>query len=60
MALVLRRGLRLLAMGVLLGLAGALALGRIPGTMLYQTDSLDPIVLGAVTALLAAITFVAC
>ncbi|HUR56166.1 MAG TPA: ABC transporter permease [Opitutaceae bacterium] len=60
MTLVLRRGLRLLAIGVALGLAGALALGKILGAMLYRTDPLDPVVLGGVTALLSVIALFAC
>jgi putative ABC transport system permease protein len=57
---VLRRGLRLLALGVLFGLGGALALGKIMGTLLYKTEALDPAVFGSVTALLAIIALVAC
>jgi putative ABC transport system permease protein len=57
---VLRRGLRLLALGAGLGLVGALALGRILGALLYQTSAMDPVVFGSVTALLAVIALVAC
>ena len=60
LVLVLRRGLRLLALGVALGLAGALALGRVMGSLLYQTKPIDPAVFGAVTALLAVIALIAC
>ncbi|MDB6095353.1 MAG: Permease [Verrucomicrobia bacterium] len=58
--LVLRHGLRLFALGAVLGLAGALALGRILGSLLYHTNALDPLVLGGVTALLAVIALGAC
>jgi putative ABC transport system permease protein len=60
LTLVLRRGLRLLALGVVLGLGGALALGKILGSLLYQTNAIDPVVFGGVTALLALIALVAC
>jgi len=60
MALVLRRGLRLLALGTVLGLAGAFVLGRILGSLLYQTSAVDPAIFGGVTLLLAAIALLAC
>jgi ABC-type antimicrobial peptide transport system permease subunit len=59
-SLVLRRGLILFAIGAGLGLVGALAVGRILGSLLYQTSSFDPLVLGTVIILLAAIAFIAC
>jgi putative ABC transport system permease protein len=58
--LVLRHGLRLFVFGAALGLAGALVLGKILGTMLYHTSAFDPVVFGGVTLLLAVIAFVAC
>ena len=58
--LVLRRGLRLFACGAALGLAGALALGKILGTLLYRTSAFDPMVFAGVTLLLGAIALVAC
>jgi putative ABC transport system permease protein len=60
MTLVLRRGLRLLAAGVALGLIGSLALGRVLTTLLYRTSMFDPAVFGGVTALLALIALLAC
>lgn len=58
-ALVLGRGLRLLAFGLVLGGAGALALGQVLGSLLYRTSAFDPVVFGGVAALLAAIALVA-
>jgi predicted permease len=58
--LVLRRGLKLLAVGAAIGIAGALTLGRVLGTMLYRTSAFDPLVFGSVTAMLAAIALLAC
>ena len=59
-ALVLRRGLRLLALGLVLGFLGALALGKILGTLLYRTSAFDAGVLGGVAGLLATIALLAC
>jgi predicted permease len=58
--LVLQHGLRLFAMGAVLGLLGALALGQILGSLLYRTSPFDPTILGAVTAILAVIALGAC
>ncbi len=60
LGLVLRRGLRLLLIGLVLGLAGALALGQVLGSLLYQTSTFDPTVLLAVTIVLALIAIAAC
>ncbi len=59
LTLVLRRGFQLVALGTLLGLAGALAVGRILAALLYQTKPLDLTVAATVTALLAAVALVA-
>jgi len=58
--LVLRHGLRLFALGAILGLVAALGLGRLLGSLLYQTRSFDPVILGSVTALLGIIALGAC
>jgi putative ABC transport system permease protein len=60
MALVLRRGLQLFALGLILGLAGALALGRVLASLLYRTSALDPAVFLGVALLLALISLFAC
>ncbi len=60
MALVLGRGLKLLGLGLLIGTAGSLALGRVLGTLLYRTSAFDPVVFGGVAALLALVSLVAC
>lgn len=59
LTLVLRRGLQLVALGTLLGLAGAIAVGRILAALLYQTKPMDLTVAGAVTGLLAAVAILA-
>jgi len=57
--LVLRQGLLLGALGILLGLAGALALTRLMSGLLFGVNATDPATLGAVSLLLAAVALVA-
>jgi putative ABC transport system permease protein len=59
-ALVLRRGLALTAVGVVLGLGGAAVASRAVASLLYGTSPLDPATYGAVAVLLLAIAAVAC
>ena len=59
-ALVVRRGLVLTVLGILAGIAGALALARFMRSLLYETASYDPVVLGAVAALLVIAAMGAC
>jgi ABC-type antimicrobial peptide transport system permease subunit len=59
-ALVLRQGLAMAFGGILLGLLGALGLGRLLAGLLYGVSPADPLVLGAVTLLLAAAAGLAC
>jgi predicted permease len=53
LAMVVRQGLTLVVVGLVLGLAGAFAAGRVLSSYLYQTTSTDPVILAGV-----AITFV--
>jgi putative ABC transport system permease protein len=50
---VLRRGLALVAAGIGVGVAGALALTRVLGALLYGVSATDPLVFGAIIGLLA-------
>ena len=59
-ALVLRRGLRLIGMGLALGVLGALALGRVLGALLYRTSAIDPLVFGSVSSVFALVALLAC
>jgi putative ABC transport system permease protein len=59
-SLVLRRGIAAAAIGIVIGVAGALALTRFMASMLYQTSSFDPVVYGAVSALLLVAAVAAC
>jgi putative ABC transport system permease protein len=57
--LVLRQGLRLLLIGVLVGLAGALVLTRFLRSLLFEISPTDPDTFAAVALLLCVVGFVA-
>ena len=57
---MLREGLLLILAGFALGAAGAFALRKSLESQLFGVSATDPIVLAAVTAILAAVAFVAC
>jgi len=58
--IVLGQGMRPVAVGLLLGVAAALALGRILSGLLFGVSARDPLILGAVVALLATVSLLAC
>ena len=58
--LVLGQGARVVGLGLLVGLGGAIAAGRAIQSMLYQTSAYDPAILAVVTLLFAAIAGLAC
>ncbi len=58
--MILREGLAMAAAGVVLGLAGALALTRAIRSLLFETGPGDPATLGTVALLLAGIALTAC
>jgi ABC-type antimicrobial peptide transport system permease subunit len=58
--LVIGNGARLAVIGIVIGLAAALSLGRILSTMLFQVTPHDTLTLAAVSVLLAAVALVAC
>ncbi|HEV8199718.1 MAG TPA: ABC transporter permease [Candidatus Polarisedimenticolia bacterium] len=60
LALVMRDGMRLAAGGTLLGVAGALLLGRLLSGMLYGIGPSDPATYLSVTALILMVALVAC
>lgn len=60
LALVLAQGMRLASLGLLLGIGGAVVLGRMLSSQLFGVGSGDPWVIGIVTALLAAVALAAC
>ena len=59
-ALVLRQGISIAAIGIVVGVAGALALSRITRSLLYGVDPADPATFGAVVAVIAVVATAAC
>ena len=58
--LVVGRGLRLVVLGVALGLMAALALTRLMKNLLYEVSATDPLTFAGVAALLALVALAAC
>jgi putative ABC transport system permease protein len=58
--MVVSEGARLIAAGLVVGLVGSIAVGRLVRSMLYDVAPADPLVFGAVIALLATTALVAC
>ncbi|HTV15251.1 MAG TPA: FtsX-like permease family protein, partial [Acidobacteriaceae bacterium] len=58
--LMLGDGLRPALYGLMLGLAAAAAVVRLIQSMLYRTDSLDPVIFAAVAGTLLVVAAVAC
>ncbi len=58
--LILGRGLRLSLIGLVLGLAGTLALSRILASLLFEISPHDPLILGGVSLAMLAVTVAAC
>ena len=57
--LVLNRGLVLAGVGIALGVGGALALGKVMSTQLFQTKAADPVVFGVVSIGLVGVALLA-
>jgi putative ABC transport system permease protein len=57
--LVVRQGMELAAIGILAGLAGAVALTRVMGSLLFGVSATDAVTFGAVAVLLTAVAFAA-
>jgi len=60
LALVVRQGMMLTALGVAIGLSGAVAASRALVTLLFGVSRLDPITYLGVSALLAGVSAIAC
>ena len=60
LAMVIRRGMRLTGMGLGIGVAGALALTRLLGSLLFGISPRDPVTLVVVAAVLCSVALVAC
>ena len=59
-SMVIRQGMRITGAGILLGIAGALALTRLMESLLYEVQPTDPATFAVVTAALATAAFLAC
>ena len=59
-AYVLRDGARMVGLGLVIGLAGALLLSQAMRALMFGVTPRDPATLGGVTAVLAAVALVAC
>ena len=59
---ILRRGITHIAIGLALGLSGALAVGRLlhSSTLLFQTGAADPVTLVSVVVMLVTVAVAAC
>ena len=57
--MVIRQGMSLAGLGILIGLAGALALSRLITTLLFGVYPNDPVSFAAIALLLAAVAFLA-
>jgi len=60
LSMVLKQGLLLVSLGIVLGIAAALLLGRVLTSLLYQAHPGDPLTLAAVTLILLLVTAAAC
>jgi len=58
--LVMKDGMKLGLLGIVLGLAGAIALTRLMVSLLFDVKPTDPATLIGVALLLAAVTMLAC
>jgi putative ABC transport system permease protein len=59
-AMVIRRGMRLTAIGLAIGAAGALALTRLLGSLLFGISPRDPVTLVVVAVVLSGVALLAC
>jgi putative ABC transport system permease protein len=59
-ALVVRQGAVLAAIGIGFGLAGAYAVGRVMQTLLYEVSSTDAVTFAAASAILLGVALAAC
>jgi predicted permease len=60
MNLMLKQGLRLISVGIVLGLVSALALTRLMKSLLYGVNAADAVTFAAVTLLLLVVALLAC
>jgi putative ABC transport system permease protein len=58
--MVIGQGLKLVTVGLVLGIAVSYAVGRAIGSLLYETDTHDPVTFGTVPIVLLLIAVIAC
>ena len=58
--LIVKQGMLLVAIGLVIGLAGSLAATRVMRSLLYETNVYDPMTFAMVPALLAVVSLAAC
>ena len=58
--LIVGRGMKLTAIGVFIGIAGAVAVTRLMHSLLFNTSATDPMVFIMISVLLAVAAFLAC
>ncbi|HEX3644549.1 MAG TPA: FtsX-like permease family protein [Vicinamibacterales bacterium] len=58
--LILRRSIVQMALGLTLGIAGALGVSRLLSSVLFQTGSRDPVLLAGIVSLLIVVSTSAC
>ncbi len=58
--LVFGEGFRLVAGGIVAGIAGALAMSRVLQSLLFEVAPTDPVTIGAAVLLFASVTLIAC
>ena len=57
--LVVGQGMRLVGLGIVLGIVAGLAVTRLMGNLLFNVPTYDPITFGSVSVLVAAVAFIA-
>ena len=58
--LIVRQGMKPVGVGLVVGVAAALAIGRVIATQLFQTSAYNPVLLTATLSILAAAALAAC
>jgi ABC-type antimicrobial peptide transport system permease subunit len=59
-ALIMRSGAKLVALGLIAGIAGAVAVARLIQSLLFNVTALDPLVYSAVILLFSSVAALAC
>ena len=60
LTLMLRQGMKLVLLGILIGLPISIAVTRVITSMLFGLSAIDPATFGTVTALLTSVALLAC